>query len=214
MNYIYDILLNFIDSERVIEFYEWNEFDCYETIKRIPIYRISSKQMQQICENKIIIDQKILDEIKEKTHLYKHKKQLKYAMLITDLNKAIGLEFDDYGNIISKSSLLLDEEEDIIESARFISETSLNFKIVNKYNINYYLTREEDFKKKYLLKELDYINKEKNHEKLTYLYEEIFKKDNLSFEEKISRLIENIKNNYNEKHNELYKIVRMTYIKK
>ena len=72
MNYIYDILLNFIDSERLIEFYEWSESDSFEHIKRIPIYRISSKVMQDICENKIKVSKEFLDEIKNKTNLYKN----------------------------------------------------------------------------------------------------------------------------------------------
>lgn len=214
MNYIYDILLNFTDSDRLIEFYEWSEKDCFDHIKRMPIYRISSKQMQEIFENKIVASKELLDEIKSQTISYKNKKDIKYGLLISDLNKAIALEFSNKGNIISKSSLLLDEEEDIMEEARALDETTLAYKIIEPYKIDYYLTREETFKKNYLLKELDYIKKIKDYDKLTYLYEEVFKKDNLSFEEKLSRLIESIKNNYNNKHNELYEIVRLTYTKK
>ena len=55
MNYIYDILVNFNDGDRLIEFFEWNETDLFEHIKKIPIYRISSKQMQEICNNKICL---------------------------------------------------------------------------------------------------------------------------------------------------------------
>ncbi len=61
MNYIYDILLNFSDSDRLLEFYEWNESDCYDHVKRMPVYKISSKQMQEICENKIVADKELLN---------------------------------------------------------------------------------------------------------------------------------------------------------
>ena len=67
---------------------------------------------------------------------------------------------------------------------------------------------------KYLLKELNYLAKEKDHEKLNYLYEEIFPQDKLTFQEKIAKLIKEINENYNNKLSELYEIVRLTYIKK
>ncbi len=214
MNYIYDILLNFTDSDRLIEFYEWCEDDCFEHIKRIPLYRISSKQMQEICENKIIIEKDFLNEIKGQTISYKNKKDIKYGFLISDLNKALALEFNSKGVIISKSGLLLDEEEDIIEDSFNLEERSLKYKIIEPYKIDYYLTRDENFKRNYLLKEFDYIDKCSDYDKLTYLYEEVFSKDNLSYKEKLSRLTNDIKNNYNNKHNELYEIVRLTYIQK
>lgn len=214
MNYIYDILLNFTDTDRLIEFYEWNEYDCFEHIKRMPLYRISSKQMEEVCTNKIIIDKSFLNEIKGQTISYKNKKDIKYGLLITDSNKAIALEFNSKGMIISKSSLLLDEEEDIISESYNINSITLPYTIVEPYQLDYFLTRDEDFKKHYLLKELEYIDKNKDYDKLNYLYEELFGKDNLKYEERLHTLINSIKNNYNNKHNELYEIVRLTYIKK
>lgn len=214
MNYIYDILLNFIDSERLIEFYEWSESDSFEHIKRIPIYRISSKVMQDICENKIKVSKDFLEEIKNKTNLYKNKQNIKYATLFSDINKVIAFEFSDDGTVIGKSSLLLDEEEAIIDECSNINESNLTYTIIEPYMINYFLTREELFKRNYLLKELDYISKVNDVDKLIFLYEEIFKTDKLSFEKKLKRLIDDIKNNFNSKHNELYEIVRLTYTKK
>lgn len=213
MNYIYDILVNFNDGDRLIEFFEWNETDLFEHIKKIPIYRISSKQMQEICNNKIILDKEHLIRIKSKTQLYNNT-DIKYALIVTDLNKAIALEFNNQGEVISRSTFLLDEEESIIEEAYNFKEELLKYELSDEYKIDYYLTRKELFKKNYLLKELNFLEKNKDYEKLNYLYEEIFKKDNLTYKERILRLIENIKNNYNFKHNELYEIIRLTYTKK
>ena len=213
MNYIYDILVNFNNGDRLIEFFEWNETDLFEHIKKIPIYRISSKQMQEICNNKIILDKEHLICIKSKTQLYNNT-DIKYALIVTDLNKAITLEFNNQGEVISRSTFLLDEEESIIEEAYNFKEELLKYELSDEYKIDYYLTRKELFKKNYLLKELNFLEKNKDYEKLNYLYEEIFKKDNLTYKERILRLIENIKNNYNFKHNELYEIIRLTYTKK
>lgn len=214
MTYIYDILLNFTDDENYFEFYEWKEDDSFEHIKRIPIIRISKEQMQEIMFNKIKVSQDFLELIKGNTISYKNKKDIKYGCLVCDLNKAIALEFNSKGLILSKSSLLLDEEEDVIDETSLLDEEKINYELIEKYHFDYFLTRDETFKKRYLLKEIEYLKKQKNYDKFNYLYEEIFPKDDLSFTERLTKLVTEIKENYNSKFNDLYEIVRLTYIKK
>ncbi len=214
MTYIYDILLNFTDDENYFEFYEWKEDDSFEHIKRIPIIRISKEQMQEIMFNKIKVLQDFLELIKGNTISYKNKKDIKYGCLVCDLNKAIALEFNSKGLILSKSSLLLDEEEDVIDETSLLDEEKINYELIEKYHFDYFLTRDETFKKRYLLKEIEYLKKQKNYDKFNYLYEEIFPKDDLSFTERLTKLVTEIKENYNSKFNDLYEIVRLTYIKK
>ena len=48
MIYIYDILLNFIDGKRMYEFFEWNSEDVVEHIKRIPMFCVSDRVMEDI----------------------------------------------------------------------------------------------------------------------------------------------------------------------
>lgn len=214
MNYIYDVLLNFNDADEYFEFYEWKDDDYFEHIKRIPIIRISSEQMQEIFNYKIKIDSKLKEKIKGSTISYENKKDIKYGCLFSDLNKVLALEFNSKGIVISRSNLLLDEEEDILDEATLLDEEKIEYEIIEKYKIDYFLTRDESFKKKYLLKELNYLAKEKDYEKLNYLYEEIFPKDELTFLEKIDKLVKELNENYNSKLNELYEIVRLTYTKK
>lgn len=214
MTYIYDILLNFTDDENYFEFYEWKEDDFFEHIKRIPIIRISKEQMQEIMFNKIKVSQDFLELIKGNTISYKNKKDIKYGCLVCDLNKAIALEFNSKGLILSKSSLLLDEEEDVIDETSLLDEEKINYELIEKYHFDYFLTRDETFKKRYLLREIEYLKKQKNYDKFNYLYEEIFPKDDLSFTERLTKLVTEIKENYNSKFNDLYEIVRLTYIKK
>lgn len=214
MTYIYDILLNFTDNENYFEFYEWKEDDFFEHIKRIPIIRISKEQMQEIMFNKIKVSQDFLELIKGNTISYKNKKDIKYGCLVCDLNKAIALEFNSKGLILSKSSLLLDEEEDVIDETSLLDEEKINYELIEKYHFDYFLTRDETFKKRYLLREIEYLKKQKNYDKFNYLYEEIFPKDDLSFTERLTKLVTEIKENYNSKFNDLYEIVRLTYIKK
>lgn len=214
MTYIYDVLLNFSDTERIVEFFEWNNNDSIDHIKRIPLIRISSNAFNELINNNIIVEKEFLDKIQDSTWMYKKTKNLEYAVLITDLNKVIAFEFNKEGKIIAKSGLLLDEEEEIIEESYDLKEENLNYKIESKINNNIFLTREEQKKQKYLLLELDNIVKENNKNKLNFLYHEIFLKDKLTFEEKYLKLKEDIEKNYTSKYNNLYEIVRLTYIKK
>lgn len=214
MTYIYDVLLNFSDTERIVEFFEWNNNDSIDHIKRIPLIRISSKSLNDLINNNIVVEKEFLDKIKDLTLMYKKIKNLEYAILITDLNKVIAIEFNKEGKIIAKSGLLLDEEEEIIDESYDLKEEKLNYKIETKINNNIFLTREEQKKQRYLLLELDNIVKENNRNKLNFLYQEIFLKDKLTFEEKYLKLKEDIEKNYTSKYNNLYEIVRLTYIKK
>ncbi len=214
MTYIYDILLNFNDDERIIEFYEWKENDALEHIKRILLFKISSKQMDDLNNYQIKMNQEFLSKIKGATISYKNKKDIKYGALFSDLNKVIALEFNKDGEVISRSGLLLDEEEDIIEECNGLYEEKIEYEKSKKYKKENFLTREELLKKRYLLKELSTLYQEKNEDKINYLYEELFPKDNLSLKEKIERMRNEIEKNFSEKHNELYEIVRLTYTKK
>lgn len=214
MTYIYDVILNFTDDTRIIEFFEWTTDDIIEHVKKIPLVRVSSKQLSELISNNVIIEKSFLERIKGSTTLYKKTKNLQYAVLISDLNKVIGLEFNNKGEIISRSSLLLDEEEEIIEECYDLKQEELSYVLKGDEKKDIFLTRAEAKKKRYLLKEMENLYKEKNIEKLTYLYEELYKKDSLSFQEKYLKIKADIENNYSEVHNTLYEIVRLTYIKK
>lgn len=214
MTYIYDVLLNFTDDERIVEFFEWEEDDNPEHIKRIPLIRVSTKVLDDLLNKRVRVEKQFLDKIKGETSLYKKSKDLEYATLISDLNKVIGLEFNENGEVISRSSLLLDEEEELLDECLDLREETITYKVLTKYKKELFLTRQEIKKKRYLLKEMDNIYKENNIDKLTFLYEELFKKDELSFYDKYLRIKTDIEDNFSQKHNKLYDIVRLTYIKK
>lgn len=214
MTYIYDVLLNFTDDERIIEFFEWEEEDYPEHIKRIPLVRVSTKVLDDLLNKKVCVDKEFLNKIKGETSLYKKTKNLEYATLISDLNKIIGLEFNSCGEVISRSSLLLDEEEELLDECCDLNEEKIVYKVLKKYSKESFLTRQEIKKKRYLIKEMDNLYEENNIDKLTFLYEEIFKKDELSFYDKYIKIKTELEDNYSSKHNKLYDIVRLTYTKK
>ncbi len=214
MIYIYDIIINLTDNERILEFFEWNEHDSIEHVKKIPLFKVSTKFIDDIISNEIKVDSKFLESIKNYTELFdiKTKKIMEYATLVSDGSKVIALEFSENGKILYRSSLLLDEEEEILDIVENLDETEVKYKKLKSRNINNFLTRKELFIKNFLLKELKSSYKKKNINKIKYLYEECFnKKDSSDF---YNELVDDINNNFSDKHKKLFEILTMKEVKK
>lgn len=213
INYIYDILLNFTDDKDNLEFFEWNDTDNFDHIKRIPIFKISSSKMKDLINSKIKLKTSYLKLIKNQTTTYKNIKNIKYSSLFCDSDKVIALEFNSKGETIYRSNLLLEEEEDILDEIISLKEEPITYKVLETYKKNNFLTRKENIKQKYLLNELKNLAKNKDYLKFNFLYEETFSKDNLTYKKRYLKFINEIENNYTTKFNNLYEIVRLTYIK-
>ena len=211
MNYIYDVVLNFQDE--LIEFYEWSSEDTIDHIKRIPIFRINHQNLNDLINKNITISNDFIQKIKNKTKCYRKTNDLKYSALFTDLNKVVGIEFTSDGNNICRSSLLLDEEETIILECRFDLVEKIYYQVNSIINKNF-LTRQENKKRNYILKELEKVYETNNIDKLNYLYKEIFNDTSLSFESKYLKLYKLIKDNYESKYNVLYDIFKLSYSNK
>ena len=212
MTYIYDVLLNFTE-ERLIEFYEWNQTDIIENIKKIPIFRISSNQLNDLLSYNIKLDKQILAKIKNQTSTYKRTTNLEYTALFTDLNKVVGIEFNREGNILCRSGLLLDEEEDIIDECSVEIVETIKYEKKEPLEKNNFYTREEIRKRRYILKELELVYKEKDKDKLNYLYQEVYGKSRISFENKYLKLKNELEKNYSSKFNSIYEIFKLIYTK-
>lgn len=208
MNYIYDLVLNFSENERILEFYEWMKEDVLSTVAKIPIIRINRFQMNDILNNKISVTKTFLKKYENKT-LLDDGSLLKFSFLVTDLSKVIALEFSSKGEVIRRSSLLLDEEEAIIEESLDYQEEELNYKIIRNYLKFDFLTRDERKIRSSLINELNYLYKNKKYDEINYLYEELFNKK-ISIHDKYKFLIDDISNNYSSKYNKIYDIIKMT----
>ncbi len=213
---VYDIILNLIDSNRVYESFEWNKKDNIEHIKKIPMVRVTTNTLYDIINSTFTVDKSFLNEIYRKSEVYTDTgtSKIDYGVLFTDTYKVVAVEFNKEGKSLFKSNLLLDEEDEILDLSNEVKLRSLDYKIVKRYNNSYLLTREEEFRRNYLLKELKISYKKKKFEKINYLYEEIYPKDNKSLVDRYKILLDSIDNNYNEKHDKLYGIIRLTHKKK
>lgn len=213
---VYDIVLNLLDSNRIYESFEWSNKDNIEHIKKIPIVRVNTNTLDDIINNIIVIEKPFLEQIYKKSEVYEKNNIsiIDYGVLFTDKNKVIAVEFNKEGKSLFKSSLLLDEEDEILDLSNEIKLQNINYKVIKKSKSNDYLTREEEFRKNYLIKEVKNSYKNKKYEKIKYLYEEIYPKDNKNIFDKYQILLDSITNNYNYDHNRLYKILRLSHKKK
>lgn len=206
MNYYYDIVVNFQDTNYM--FYDWNEKDNIEFIKKIPIFQVTTNTLKDFISYNIIINEEILNTIKDKTKL--KKSVLKYCALFVSKNGAIVLEFDDKGLSISRSFLQIEDEINVLESLYTLPFAKFNYKIKNKINVNNMLRIEEDIKR-FIEIEINSLYKRKNYTKLNYLYNEWFKKDNKNLKEMKEEMHKKLENGITEKEINIYNLIKLSY---
>jgi len=211
MIYIYDILLNL--SNKIYNFYEWEKKDNIEHIKKIPLIKIDFKTIDDMYNNKIKIQEKHLKMIYNLCEKYDFKKK-KYTTLFTDGKHVIAIEFNDNGESILKSRLMLDDEEEIINNARKIEKTEIEYEIIEKDLEITFLTRKEERIKNYLLREIDLSYLKNNYEKIKYLYLEYFDEENNDIKEMYNKLRMNINKDFTNKTINLYEVLTIENIRK
>ncbi|MBQ3435633.1 MAG: DUF3603 family protein [Bacilli bacterium] len=210
---ISDIILNFLDG-RLYEFFEWNSDDNFEHIKNIPLFKVESSVLEDFIFNKIKCSTNFLKKINNKTEVFASGiiKRIEYATILTDGNRAIAFEFSDKGEKLTISSLLLDEEEEILDLVTDMDIISIEYKILEREKEKLY-TRKEQFIKNYIIQDLKaaYINKDYN--KIKYLYEEIYHKSNKNIEKQYNKMITDINKNFNKNHFKIFHILKLINVK-
>ena len=207
MDYYYDILLNFQDSFYM--FYEWDENDAVEYIKKIPIIHVDSKTMHHLLFDIVKVSPEFLKTILDKTKL-KQNNTLKYASIFSDGKNNIALEFNDEGKVIGKSSIFLDDEISINEFMYNISVTKLDYEVIKKDKV-LKDTRQELSVKKLIKTEIESIYKNKNYSKLKYIYLEWFNELNDNTLEMKSKMIHKLDGNLTKREYHIYDLIKMSY---
>ncbi len=182
MNYVYDILVNF--NENLYDFYDWNLNDPVTHIRRIPIYKVTSKQFYEIKNYQVKFDSKFLETIKNRTEFFSGRniKIMKYAFLLTDGLDIMGIFI---GDSIKYTSLQMDEELDILEDFRF-KESHLDYQITSTKNAMILKTRYQIEQINKMRQKLNDLIKENNISKIQYIYYECFNEK----EKQISLILE------------------------
>ena len=206
MNYYYDILLNFQDVYCM--FYEWDENDAIDFIKKIPLYHVDSKVYKDLLTKKVKVTKSFLDEIEDKTKL-KQNNTLKYTCIFGDGKNAIAIEFNDDGIILNKSSILLEDEININEFMYSIDLFKLEYEVIinDKKRIE---TRQDEKIKRLLKIEIDSMYNNENKSKLKYIYLEWFNNLSDDYDEMYKNMLKKIENKLTKKEYEIYNLIKLT----
>lgn len=188
MKNIYDILVNF--KKIPYEFYEWNKEDDVKHVKKMPSIKVSDSTLYDIFYNDAVVSKNFLDQIKDKTEIFfgRTVKKVKYACVIYNDDVALSILINDNGEIIGKSKLLFDEEEDVLKEDVPVKE--IDYNIIKKSKKISGLTRREAKIVLLLSKYLDKIYENKKNDEIKYMYFECFNK----VEEDNEKAYKNLKN--------------------
>ncbi len=209
MTYIYDVMLNF--NQDFYEFYEWEKDDNIYHIKRIHLMKIDSEVYNDILNNKVVLSDDILFNIFNKCEYFDNKRVLSipYALMITDSYRVMAIMMNSCGEVIKYSSLLLEDEEDVLEVSDKLGIIKINYKIKDKKEMNN-LTRNEKLIFNYIRKDLNKAYKEKDINKLKYLYYEYFNKESDDIKFIYDNLINILNDKINDKHYNLYNLIKLS----
>ena len=183
MNYYYDLCLN-LKKDNPYKFYEWELDDELIEIKKIPLFKISESVLNNIYKYNGKIDEVFLKKIKNKTTYKKDGviKTIMYAVIFTDTKSSIAIEFDEKGDIIKRSYLLLEDELNTIEIGFSLKKEKII--LLKKEKIIYVNNlRQEELMRKKIKEELNNSFYNKEYNKIIYYHLEWFKKynDNIKY---------------------------------
>ncbi len=213
MNYYYDIILNWNELD-AYSFYEWNDFDGLELIKKIPLIKVKHKVLLDLICNKVKVEKEFLDYILDKTLVGVKKgfKKIAYAALFTDSKNVVALEFNADGVSVSKSNLLVDDELNVIEATYGLKEVVFNYEIISKINNNKGLRQVREAKK-VILVEINNLYKKKDFDKLKYLFYEYMREYANDIDYIYKKLIDDLNKEFNDDVLKLYYIIKLSYHK-
>ena len=174
MNYIYDIVLNF--NSNYYEFYEWNKNDNIINIRKIPTFKVDNQTYYDFKFNDITVKNDFLKLIEDETSIYLGNTN-KYMCIITNSKEAIGVMFNKNGLIIKKSSLIIDEENEVLELAYDIENTKIDYQVNRVCKKMRLISRSEGEKKKKIINNLNHLFKINNYELIRYIYYDAFLKE-------------------------------------
>lgn len=216
MIYIYDILLNFCDCDELYDFYEWNQNDGIENIKRIKLVHVDRMLLDDLLYYDGLIDHNFLLKVYRTCEVYTNRKVkiLDYCCLFSDGERVLAIEFNEEGRPIYKSKLLIDEEEEIAILANNLEYFPIVFNKKEKVLQNRFFTRNEIVIRNYLMKEIEECYRKKNYGKLRFLYEEYFEEEDSSYPKMMQALLDSMKNSLDSKHMNIYQILKLSNKKK
>ena len=191
MTYIYDITLNF--NEIFYDFFEWNNSDYLFHIKKIPIIQIGKSDFDNLFNNNVELLEDTYNLIKNKTEVYGKKDKKLSCVVIKCDNNLFALKLDENGITTDISSILVEEELDILEVKTVITKKFL-YRLLDKRE-KMDSTRNEKKNITFLQNQIDKLSLNKDDDKIKYLYFEYFGTMPENSKKALKILKDEIKNN-------------------
>ena len=208
MTYIYDILLNF--NENLVEYFEWNDNDKIKYVKKIILFKVSSKVIEDIIYNDVLFDSSFTDKIPK--YEMNGVKDAGSLCLLCDGLMVVGLLIRN-NKVSLVSRMILEEEQEVIEMCDRLSSFSVLYKIIGKNNKkNSIITREEERVLRFLKVEFVRLYEEGNLDKFMYLYYEFTGKECNSIDYIYKYLISSLEV-FTDKHMKLYEVLNLSNAK-
>lgn len=175
LNYCYDLILNFLDY--YCPFYEWDKNDSFDYVEKIPIFRVTTDDIFNLCNYEIIIDNLLLNKIENETILKNDLlDSIEYACVFTDTFNSIAIEFDKNGRSILKSYFLIEDDIRISKLSKKFDINNIKYKVLDKTICNKELKQITNIKND-LVNMIDIDFEEHNDDKIIFLYMELFNKN-------------------------------------
>lgn len=191
MRYIYDILVNFNDI--YFDFYDWNDDDNIIHIKKIPILKVSSDFLNSVKYSSVIVDDLLLGKIYRKTDFFSvNKNEYCYVCCLCDGREAFVVDFNSKGCVVGRSSMLIDEENEVIDLCECMDFCNYNVVVNSDMCTSLFKTRYEIDTNKSIMKQLKFLN----DEELCYLYFDCFDENESDVDKVFTRIISEIDCNF------------------
>lgn len=208
MVYIYDILLNF--NKNLIEYFEWEEKDNIKYIKKIALFKVSDKLINDIVYKNITFSDEFINNIPK--YEMNGRIDAGSVYLFTNSFIVIGVLIKNKKPILI-SRLLLDEEKEVLEISDKMETININYVVDGTKKIDTeIITRKEKMMKEQLFNQITKLLDNKDYDKLFYLYYEYTNKENKNINYVYKYLIDSLKN-FNDKHKHLFDILMLSDVK-
>ena len=207
MQYYYDILAN-LDTV-YWKFYEWEATDPILAIKKIPIVRVSEKDLETMIEYNVEFDPNWIINYTKKT-VIKNQKEKESCILFSNIKQNIILEITETGEVISRSLLLVEDEIECMEVALTLEEEKIPLKKKEKLP-NSKEFRQAKKEKDMIQIELNTLKETKNQKKCSYLYFEWFKELQEDLNKMLNKMESELKKDYTKQIHKIASLIKLSY---
>lgn len=171
--FVNDIIVN-VSHKHYLFCYDWSKKDQYLNLKQVPLVYIDKQTFHQIINYETKVNEDFINRVKNKALLYGDKNYiyLNNICVLTDGLKAMAIIVDDKYKIIRRSSLLFDEEQEVVSFTVIMNQEKFDFKFGKAFDYNILLTKQENILYKKIKKNIG----KKNLDQLRYWYYLIYNK--------------------------------------